>query len=145
MPHSFSPHPKHPAVAFLIRLHADVGGRILENRKEALRLAEDAKAVEAVIRMFDPDFNARAISARRRVTGNPWFKRGTLFRTSLEVLRKATAPLTVRELADAMLVAKGITDATDRQHEMLQQALRSSLENNVGKTVQRAAEGIPMR
>jgi hypothetical protein len=28
---------------------------------------------------------------------------------------------------------------------MLQQALRSSLENNVGKAVERAAEGIPMR
>jgi hypothetical protein len=27
----------------------------------------------------------------------------------------------------------------------LQQALRSSLENNVGKTGERAAEGIPMR
>jgi hypothetical protein len=145
MPRAFNPNPKHPAVAYLIRLHADIGGRILENRKEALRLAEDAKAVEAVIRMFDPEFNARAISARRRVTGNPWFKRGTLFRHAIDTLRTAVAPLTVRELADAVLAAKGITDATERQHEMLQQALRSSLENNVGKTVERAAEGIPMR
>jgi hypothetical protein len=66
-------------------------------------------------------------------------------RRALDTLRNATAPLTVRELADALLAAKGITDATDRQHEMLQQALRSSLEKNVGKTVERAAEGIPMR
>jgi hypothetical protein len=95
--------------------------------------------------MFDPEFNTRAISARRRVTGNPWFKRGTLFRTALDALRNATAPATVRELADAVLTAKGITDATERQHEMLQQALRSSLENNAGKTVERAAEGISMR
>jgi hypothetical protein len=36
MPHTFNPHPKHPAVAFLVRLHADIGGRILENKKEAL-------------------------------------------------------------------------------------------------------------
>jgi hypothetical protein len=32
--------------------------------------------VEAVMKMLDPDFNARAISAKRRNTGNPWFKRG---------------------------------------------------------------------
>jgi hypothetical protein len=145
MPHAFKPYPKHPAVAYLIRLHADIGGRILDNKRQAERLAEDAVAVEAVIKMFDPEFNARAISARRRVTGNPWFKRGTLFRASLDALRKAAGPLTVRELADAVLAAKGITDATERQHEMLQQALRASLENNVGKTVERAAEGIPMR
>jgi hypothetical protein len=145
MPHTFAPHPKHPAVAFLIRLHADIGGRILENKRQAERLAADAKAVEAVIRMFDPEFNARAISARRRVTGNPWFKRGTLFRAALDAMRAAPGPVTVREIADAVLAAKGITDATDKQHEMLQQAVRSSLENHAGKTVERVGDGVPRR
>jgi hypothetical protein len=82
MRHSFEPCPKHPAVAYLIRLHADIGGRILDNKRQAERLAADAIAVEAVIKLFDPEFNARAIAARRRVTGNPWFRRGTLFRTA---------------------------------------------------------------
>src|ERR1700693_620723 len=98
MPHAFKAYPKHPAVSYLIRLHADIGGRILENKKQAERLADDAKAVEAVIRMFDPEFNARAIAARRRVTGNPWFKRGTMFRVALEALRAAPEPMTVREI-----------------------------------------------
>jgi hypothetical protein len=145
MPHSFKAYPKHPAVAYLIRLHADIGGRILDNKRQAERLAEDAKAVEAVIRMFDPEFNARAISARRRVTGNPWFKRGTLFRAGLEALRAAPEPMTVRAIVDAVLARKGITDATAKQHEMLQQAIRSSLEGHVGKTVERVGEGSPMR
>src|SRR5580693_8378776 len=99
MPHAFKPHAKHPAVPFLVRLHADIGGRLLENKRQAEKLAADAKAVEAVLKMFDPEFNARAISARRRVTGNPWFKRGTLFRAALEALRSAPAPWTVREMA----------------------------------------------
>jgi hypothetical protein len=68
MPHSFKPYPKHPAVAYLIRLHADIGGRILDNKRQAERLAADAVAVEAVIKLFDPEFNARGIAARRRVT-----------------------------------------------------------------------------
>jgi hypothetical protein len=113
-------------------LHADLGGRIQANKREAVRLAEDMKHVEAVLKMFDPEFNARAIAARRRVT-------------ALEAMRSATGPLTVRELADAVLAAKGITDATAKQHEMLQQAFRSSLGNNAGKTVERVGEGIPMR
>jgi hypothetical protein len=145
MPHSFEAHPKHPAVAFLVRLHADLGGRIKANRAEAKRLAEDMKHVEAVLKMFDPAFNARAISARRRVTGNPWFKRGTLFRAALEALRDAEKPVTVRELADAMLAAKRITGATAKQHDLLQAAIRSSLENHNGKTVERVGEGSPMR
>jgi hypothetical protein len=35
-------------------------------------VAEDARHVEAVLKMFDPDYNVWAISARRRVQGNPW-------------------------------------------------------------------------
>jgi hypothetical protein len=63
----------------------------LHTKRQAEQLAADAKAVEAVIRMFDAEFNARTVAARRRVTGNPWFKRGTLFRAALDVLRTATA------------------------------------------------------
>jgi hypothetical protein len=40
-------------------------------------------------KLFDPDYNVRRISLRRRYKGNPWFKRGTLFRHAIDVLRKA--------------------------------------------------------
>jgi hypothetical protein len=63
MPHAFKAHPKHPAVDYLIRLHADLGGRILENKRQAERLAADMKHVEAVLKMFDPTYSVRAISA----------------------------------------------------------------------------------
>jgi hypothetical protein len=145
MPHAFTSYPKHLAVAYLIRLHADIGGRILDNKRQAERLAADAVAVEAVIKMFDPEFNARAISARRRVTGNPWFKRGTMFRAALDAMRAAQAPMTVREMVDAMLAAKGITEPTAKQYKDLQSGLRASLEGHSGKTVERVGEGSPMR
>ena len=35
MPHAFKATPDHRAVDYLVRLHADLGGQILENRKEA--------------------------------------------------------------------------------------------------------------
>jgi hypothetical protein len=61
MPRAFRAYPKHPAVNFLAKLHADLGGRIQANRKEAERLPADMKHVEAVIRMFDLAHNVRAI------------------------------------------------------------------------------------
>jgi hypothetical protein len=145
MSRAFKPHPKHPAVAFLLRLHADIGGRILDNKRQAERLASDAVAVEAVIKMFDPEFNARGIAARRRVTGNPWFKRGTMFRAAMDVLRAAQGPMTVREAVDGMLAAKGVTEPTAKQYKDLQSGLRASLEGHSGKTVERVGEGSPMR
>ena len=41
-------------------------GRILENQRQAEKLAADAKARQAVIRMFDPEFDARAIGPQAR-------------------------------------------------------------------------------
>jgi len=145
MPHAFKATPDHPAVAYLVRLHADIGGRLLDNKKEAAKLASSMLAVEHVIKLFDPDFNARTISARRRQKTNPWFKRGTLFREALGVLRTATGPLTVGEITSAVLAAKGIASATVKQRNGIAAGIRSCLESNAGKTVQRAGEGVPMR
>jgi hypothetical protein len=145
MPHQFKASPSHPAVDYLVRLHADIGGRIQKNQAEAAQLADDMKHVEAVLKMFDPEFNCRAISARRRVTGNPWFKRGTLFRHAIDVLRTAAAPMTVKEIADAVLAGRGITETTSKQRRDLEAGLRSSLESNAGRTVNRVGDGIPKR
>ena len=104
-------------------LHADIGDRIEANRKEAARLAEYS----------------------RRVTGNPWFKRGTLFRAALDALRAAQGPLTVREIADAILAAKSIRDATAKHRAGIEAGVRSSLENHAGRNVERVGEGVPKR
>jgi hypothetical protein len=80
MPHSFKAYPKHPAVAYLIRL------------PQAERMG------------------------RRRQGG-----RGRHPHVRSRVQRPR--------------------NATEKQHEMLQQAVRSSLENHVGKTVERAGMG----
>jgi hypothetical protein len=62
----------------LERLHAELGGQILENKEEAQRLAGQMLHVEAVIKMLDPTYNLRRISVKRRQP-NPWFKRGTVY------------------------------------------------------------------
>jgi hypothetical protein len=144
MPHKFEAHPAHPAVNYLVRLHADIGGKMLDNKKEAERLAEAAKNVEAVIKLFNPDFDAKTIAARRRQATNPWFKRGTLFREALGILRTATAPMTCREIVDAVLKAKSIT-ADKRQWAGIEQGIRATLEDHAGKSVERIEGTLPKR
>jgi hypothetical protein len=74
-----------PTLCALRRLHAEIGGKIIDNRKNAKRLYEDKRHVAAVIRMFSPDYDVKAIAARRRYKVNAWFKRGTLFRSALDI------------------------------------------------------------
>jgi hypothetical protein len=53
-----------------------------------------------------PRLQRPGIAVRRRQP-NPYFKRGTVFRAALDALRAAGTPLTIREIALAMLAAKG--------------------------------------
>jgi hypothetical protein len=116
----------------LLRLHAELGGKIKDNKAEAKRLAECMKHVEAVLRMIKPGFNVRPIAVRRRKP-NPWFKRGTVFRSAIEVLRKAERPLSTITLR--MLAAKGVESPTREQVRNLFGGVQASLRNNKGKSV----------
>ena len=55
--------------------------------------------VEAVVKMLQPGFNVAGIAAKRRNKSNPWFKRGNLFKSAVDVLRRAAVPMTAREIA----------------------------------------------
>ena len=129
----------------LERLHAELGGKIKNNRKEAKRLAQDMWHVEAVIRMFEPGFNMTQIAAKRRNRSNPWFWRGEMIRQALDVLRLAEGPLTSREIAGRMLKAKGISGLTAAQMRGVVGAVQNSLRKHVGRTVRSVSEGMPAR
>jgi hypothetical protein len=136
--------PQSPAVYTLLKLHAELGGRIQANRKEAIQLRRNMKHVEAVLHLLQPDFNARTIAPRRRNQGNPWFKRGTVFRAALEVLREAPAPMTADEIAVALLRSKGVAEPTRDQRRRMFGAVERSLANHRGKTVE-GDDGRPRR
>src|SRR5665213_1264481 len=92
-----------PTLCALRRLHAEIGGKINENRKLAKRLREDKRHVAAVIEMLSPGYDVKAIAARRTYKANPWFKRGTLYRAILDTLRRATGPMTADDICKAIL------------------------------------------
>src|ERR1700736_1392995 len=99
-----------PAIQTLERLHAELGGKILDNRQEAERLGEPMMHVEAVIKMLAPAYNLTRIAGKRR-TANRWFKRGTLYRKALDVLRTAEQPMTATDIAWKMLEAHDVKNA----------------------------------
>jgi hypothetical protein len=47
----------------LRRLHAEIGGKIIDNRNSAKRLREDRRYVAAVIRAFSPKYDVKGIPA----------------------------------------------------------------------------------
>jgi len=133
-----------PALYALERLHAELGGRILANRKEAGRLAQDMRHVEAVLKLLEPGFDVRRIAVRRRNQKNPWFKRGEMFRHAIDVLRRAPAPMTAREITEALLRAQGF-EPDRKAVRSLFGSVQCSLRNHNGVTVERVGEGMPAK
>jgi hypothetical protein len=134
-----------PAVDALTRLHAELGGKIKDNRSEAKRLADMMRHVEAVLKMLRPEFDLKSIAARRRYKAASPYKRGEIFRTVLAVLREAPGPLTAREIAVLMLQRKGIENPRTPAIRAMFGAVNPSLRNHDGKTVARVGDGIPAR
>jgi hypothetical protein len=133
-----------PAINTLERLHAELGGAILENKQRHEELSDQMRHVEAVIKMLDPAYNLNRIAVKRR-QGNKWFKRGSLYRKALDILRTATEAMTATEIAAAVLKAEGVEDAPAKQVSILGQSIKASLRNHAGKGVEQVNEGIPAR
>ena len=134
-----------PALYALERLHAELGGKIKDNRKEAARLAESMRHVEAVIRLLEPSFDVRRITARRRYKSNPLFKRGQIFRAVVDKLRRASSPLTSREITVALLKDREIERPPVAMLRNLYGGVHASLRNHEGKTVETVGEGMPAK
>ena len=92
--------------------------------------------------MLQPGFSVAGIAAKRRNKSNPWFKRGTLFRSAVDVLRRARAPMTAREIADALLADK-TPQATRKQVMDVQAAILAALRKRDGESV--TGEGSPAK
>jgi hypothetical protein len=133
-----------PAINTLERLHAELGGQILENKQRHGELSDQMRHVEAVIKMLDPGYSLRAISVKRRQP-NPWFKRGTVYRRAVDALRTATEPLTAREIAELVLAAANVTDPDKDAVADLTGSILASLRNHKGKGIERTNEGSPAR
>jgi hypothetical protein len=128
----------------LRQLHAELAGKLIDNKSEARRIVTAMKQVEAVMKLLQPGYDVRPIAIRRR-KANTWFKRGTVFRHALDAMRKAGRAMTAREVADAMLAAKGVRDAPNESVRVLVNAVQASLQNHDGKSVIRIGEGFPGR
>ncbi|TIP18411.1 hypothetical protein [Mesorhizobium sp.] len=131
-----------PALYALIKLHAEIGGKLQANQAQREKLIEDMKHVEAVLHLLEPGFNARAISIKRRNNPNPLFKRGHVIRGALDVLRTATAPMSAEEIALALFRSKGVEQPDRDDLHRLYGAVSASLLNNKDVTLH---DGRPRR
>lgn len=133
-----------PALYALIRLHADLGGKIKDNASEARKLRQDMKHVEAVLQLLEPGFNTNAIAARRKNKPNPLFKWGSITRAMFAILRNAERPMTAEEIARELYRQKGVEEPSRERVRHLCGGVDATLRNYREKAVE-CDDGRPRR
>src|SRR5262249_25528891 len=96
----------------------------------------DLAHVRAVIKIVEPNFEISSIKPTRPRIENPWFKRGEAWLCALALLREATEPLTLSEIAKGILAAKGVRNPTKAELRFTRTTIIGTLNLHNGKTVQ---------
>jgi hypothetical protein len=97
----------------LVKRRAELAGEAEAIRARLAAIAADLGHLDAVIRMFDPEFDLAAIRPKRaRPDGAAG--RGEMSRAVLDVLRSAAEPMTTAAVTAAVMAAKGM-DTGDRR------------------------------
>ena len=108
---------------------AEISGHILDLEKRINRLRANLANIDAAIRILSPGMEPGAIPPKRAYKRTQYFARNELARTALDIMRKAPGPLSAREIAVAIMKAKGLAMGDDRLcatvADMLLVALRS--------------------
>ena len=108
---------------------AEISGRILDLEKRIARFRADLANIDAAIRILSPSSEPGAIPPKRAYKRTKYFARNELARMALDLMRKAQEPLSGREIAVAIMKAKGLAMGDDRLcatvTDMLLVALRS--------------------
>jgi hypothetical protein len=127
----------------LLEMHATLAGEMQLSNEHYFKLVKQMREIESVVKMMDPTFKISRIAVRR-MQPNGWFKRGTITRLCLDILRKEARPLTVREIVDRAFISKGL-DPDAEKAAKVKVVFHNALRNQVGTSIQVIRDGPTVR
>lgn len=115
------------AISALVEKRARIAGAIATRRFQIMRLEVELAHIDAVIRMFKPDYDVEAILPKRSFGKNPaGVPKGAGGRYALTILREAGESLTAGEIAERVLKRLGKL-VTHEARRMMANTITSSL------------------
>jgi hypothetical protein len=129
-------------VAALKDKRAELSGIIADLEKRIGQHRADLLHVDAVLRLFAPEFEPATIPPRAVRRPNSWFKPGELARLLLEVLRTAPAALSVRDITVQVMERRGLNPEDARTVELLRKLVSNALNRQAADLVERIQDGV---
>jgi len=127
-------------LAGLVKRRAEMTGEIEAIHTRLSGLLAALESLDATILQFDPSHRVEAIRPRALRPPKDWSNRGQMSRIVLSILRQAAEPLTTRDIALELLVARAMDKKDIKLLKLMTKrvgvALRIQRDNGVVKAEQ---------
>lgn len=128
-------------ISGLTTKRAELSGIIADLEKRVSQHRADLVHIDAVLRLYAPEVELESIAPKAVRKRNDWFKPGELARMVLDVLRIASAPMTVRDIAVEVMQRRGM-DATDaRAGKLVAKLVHNAVTRQASDLVEWVGEG----
>lgn len=124
----------------LAKKRAEIAGEIERTHQKIRQLSADLEHIDATLRIVAPDLEIVSIAPKTFRPPADWSKRGEMKRMVLSILRTARAPMTSREIAERMVVERGL-QATTATLTLMSKRVSTCLRDQREKGLARSAEG----
>ncbi len=124
----------------LVKRRAELAGEVEALHNRLSGLLRDLETIDAAILQFDPQHRVEAIRPRAVRPPKDWANRGQMSRIVLNILRQAAEPMTSRDIALELLVARALDKSDQKLFKLMTKrvgvALRVQRENGAVRSEQ---------
>jgi hypothetical protein len=128
-------------ISALMKKRAEIDGDLRQTAKRLADLRADRDKIDAAIRVFDPSRVPHQIKPHLRRPKPRLFRHGECSRAILGMLRTASEPMTVRQIADKLVDDYHLDVAQPGDREALTARVRGVLSRYAGKSLVRGQPG----
>jgi hypothetical protein len=125
--------------------YAEILGHLKQCERQTNSHSENLAHIEAVIRLYRPEWAADGVKARKPHKPPRWPNRGAGMRTALAILRDATGPLTTRQIVLMVLDRLNMPEPDYDDLKLICSSFNSALRNKAARGGVTMVEDRPVR
>lgn len=114
-------------ISALTDKRAELLGLIEHHQAHIQRLSISVDQLDAIMLLFDADYDFKKAKSKGIRVINPWFKQGEVPRLLLELLGRSKQPITTTQLTDTLIQMKGIDVAGLKERDRLSKLVFGAL------------------
>lgn len=125
----------------LVKRRAELTGEIEHTHERLRQMVMDLESLDATILQFDPTHQVEAITPKAFRPPKDWANRGEMSRIVLSTLRQAAEPLTTRDIALELLVARALDKNDQRLLRLMSKRVGVALRGQRDRGTVRSEQG----